>query len=439
MNKAKECAQYFRQQKEWNRCFQLLRRKWESLGKAGGKIVLNDCTPGERRAIGKMMGKVYWEEKVVFSLADFEKMLQMTRFAPITLHELLEEYFGTAIKAKQDVQEEKKQKKADFFQECRACFRAEKEKLVWDWLLHMEMHQSYGYSQLLRELGKDEAAAYKMMQLVGEAVISAQYEAEDIPIAVLAAKVSGNPHYLDRGSTAGNLFMQGLCFGQNKEFPKISAEWKERLLCAGILPDDISSMVTVLGIHLQMAEGLHPGVEEFCQRREALVLTALNLKTAAGAWVSGKRVYVVENEMVFTYLAERLRDDSPALLCTSGQLRNAALDLLQLLVDSGTQIYYSGDMDPEGMGIADRLWQRYPGRIHIWRMSPYDYDKAVSNEAIDDRSLAILKGLKNPQLQHTAEKVLKTQRAAYQENILEELLKDMNQAKEKQKEPPYDS
>lgn len=233
--------------------------------------------------------------------------------------------------------------------------------------------------------------------------------------------------------------MQGLCFGQNKEFPKISAEWKERLLCAGILPDDISSMVTVLGIHLQMAEGLHPGVEEFCQRREALVLTALNLKTAAGAWVSGKRAYVVENEMVFTYLAERLGDDSPALLCTSGQLRNAAFDLLQLLVDSGTQIYYSGDMDPEGMGIADRLWQRYSGRIHIWRMSPYDYDKAVSNEAIDDKSLAMLKGLKNPQLQHTAEKVLKTQRAAYQENILEELLKDMKQVGEKQKEPPYDS
>lgn len=427
MNSREACAQYFKQHKGWERCFALMRKKWESLGRTGGRIVLENCTQEERQAIGRMMGRAYREENVEISLSDFEDMLQTTRFAPTKLHELLEEYFGCAINSNQDKKKEKQKQREEFFGGCMNFFagRQEPESVpVLNWIAGIQDNQRNTYTSLLRESHNEAEAAKKMVCMTGEALIKCLQSTEEIPIAVLAAAVSGNPHYLDRGCTTGNLFMQGLCFLQDKEYPQSSLEWKDRLLCAHILPDDISSMVTVLGIHLQIADRMHPAVEAFCDMREPVVLTALNLKNATGARADGNRAYVVENEMVFTYLADKLRDRNISLLCTSGQLRNCALELLQLLVENDTEIYYSGDMDPEGMGIADRLWQKYPEKIHIWRMYSDDYLKAVSREKIDDRSLAMLRKLKNPTLQDTAIHILKKKKAAYQENILTDLLQD---------------
>lgn len=430
MSSREECAQYFKQNKGWERCFTLMRKKWESLGRTGGKIVLQKITQEERQAIGKMMGRVYWEENVEISLSDFENMLQTTRFAPIMLHELLEEYFGCVIKSNQDKKKEKQQQREEFFGSCMEFFarREEPESVcILNWIAGIQDNQRKTYTFLLREAHSDEEAAKKMVCMTGDALIKSLRSTEDIPLAVLAASVSENPHYLDRGCTTGNLFMQGLCFLQDKEYPQSSLEWKDRLLCAHILPDDISSMVSVLGVHLQIAGTMHPAVEAFCNMREPVVLTALNLKKATGARADGNRAYVVENEMVFTYLADKVRDRNISLLCTSGQLRNCALELLQLLAENDTEIYYSGDMDPEGMGIADRLWQKHPEKTHIWRMSSDDYLKAISREEIDDRSLAMLGKLKNPKLQDTAAHILKKKRAAYQENILMDLLKDILQ------------
>lgn len=428
MNNRKECAAYFKGRGEWKRPFEMFRKKWESLGKTGGKIVLKDSTLKERQAVEKMMGRVYREPEVVIFLTEFEEMLQVTRFAPITLHELLEEYFGCEIRSNQYRKLLKEEKEENFFKSCKAYFENKNEpekKQVLDWILDMEESQSRGYAVLLRELHSCEALALKMMCITGDALIKALQNTEDIPIAVLAAEVSSNPHYLDRGCTTGNFFMQGLCFVEDRDYPHTSSEWKERLLYTHILPDDISSMVTTLGVHLQIGDQVHPAMEEFCRMREPVVMTALNLRRATAAWTKEKRVYIVENEMVFTYLADKVCENSIALMCTSGQLRNAALEMIDLLVKNDTEIYYSGDMDPEGMGIADRLWQRFPERVRIWRMSREDYQKAVSNETIDKRSMSILKSLKNPQLQNTAKDIMKKKQAGYQENILAEFSKDI--------------
>ncbi|MDD2981673.1 MAG: TIGR02679 domain-containing protein [Hespellia sp.] len=100
MNNIKECAAYFKSRSEWKRPFEMFCKKWKSLGKTGGKIVLKDSTSKERLAIGKVMEKVYYEPEVTISLTEFENMLQKTRFAPITLHELLEAYFECEIRSK---------------------------------------------------------------------------------------------------------------------------------------------------------------------------------------------------------------------------------------------------------------------------------------------------------------------------------------------------
>lgn len=428
MNNSKECAKYFQGRREWNRCFEMLRKKWETLGKTGGKIVLKDSTPQERQAIGKMMGRVYQESEVVLALKDFEGMLQRTRFAPISLKELLEAYFGCEIHSNLDRKQEKEEKKREFFKNCKAYFEDKEEsekEYALEWISVMEKTQSRGYAQVIREWQTDETQAWKIVSTIGNALMKAAENEEDIPLAVFAAQISGNPHYLDRGCSSGRLFMQGICLTLGKDYPRFSSEWKERLLNVHILPDDISSMVTTLGLHIQKGVKAHRAVEAFCSMREPVVLTALNLRGATAAWTEEKRIYIVENEMVFTYLADKTRDRQAALMCTSGQLRTAALEIIKLLVENNTEIYYSGDMDPEGMGIADRLWQKYPEKVHIWRMSSEDYKKAISNEEVDSRSIKMLNNLKNPELQNTARSLCRQKYAAYQENILTEFCEDI--------------
>lgn len=93
------------------------------------------------------------------------------------------------------------------------------------------------------------------------------------------------------------------------------------------------------------------------------------------------------NEMVFSYLLKHLEQKNVTLLCTSGQLRSAAVKLIPFLLNSGAEIYYSGDIDPDGIRIADRLWRKYGDRIHVWRMSKEDYTKSLSEEEIGNISM----------------------------------------------------
>lgn len=134
-------------------------------------------------------------------------------------------------------------------------------------------------------------------------------------------------------------------------------QWRELLQCVGIVPDNISSLVHAFGIRLKKQEIWHPAYEAFCRCREPYVLTMENLKGITEVQPVGTCVYIVENEMVFSYLMEQVQGKNVSLLCTSGQPRYAALKLISLIVQSGIPIYYSGGLDPDGIGIADRLWR----------------------------------------------------------------------------------
>ena len=82
-------------------------------------------------------------------------------------------------------------------------------------------------------------------------------------------------------------------------------------------------------------------------------------------------------------------------------------------------------MDPEGIDIADRLWKRFGQVLEIWRMSPEDYRNGLSEERIEEKRMSRLGHVENPVLKETSEQVRKTGLAAYQENILKNLLEDL--------------
>ena len=102
------------------------------------------------------------------------------------------------------------------------------------------------------------------------------------------------------------------------------------------------------------------------------------------------------------------------------------MKLIPFLLDSGAEIYYSGDIDPDGIRIADRLLRKYGDRIHVWWMSGGDYERSLSEEVIGNISMKKLETVANPILRETAGEVRKKKKAGYQENLLTDLLEDMD-------------
>lgn len=423
-----ECAAYLKRNPAYSRCMKELRKKWESYGRAAGSILLKKASEEERRAIGGIVGKVFVDETVKITFQEFERGLQKTRFAPIDMKCVLEDYFESPLYTNQEQKAKVQVEKDVFFNELFAYFEgcAEKTSVVPAWIRELQCRKKFGYQILIKEFARNSKEAELLVRNVGKALIWLEKrDGEENLLAVFAAEVSGNPHYFDRGSTAAQLLTHAVCFWKNFTMPQNAYEWRECMQAVGLVSDSIASMVHVLGVQIETADGLHPAYEAFYHRREPYVLTAENLKSITKVKADGHKVYVVENEMVFLYLAENTRKYNAAILCTSGQLRVAAFQVLAHLAKSGAVIYYSGDLDPEGMDIADRLWQRYGEAVHLWRMNAEDYDKSISEEKLSDRRLAKLDRLKNPILCSTAESVRRERRAGYQENLLEDLLEDI--------------
>lgn len=435
MNNNEACAAYFKENPAYRRCFLEFEKKWKTYGRVTGIITLKHTSEEERRAITRILGKVFYEDTIRFSFVDFEKGLQCTKFAPVNFEEILEAYFGRKMITMQEKQREKEQEKAEFFETMEGYLTecAGSDSVAVSWLQEMLFQKKYGYQTVIKEYGRDKEKAEKLLKTVGRALLlmeNIREMEEEYPLAVFSAEISGNPHYFDQGTTAGKLLVHGMCYVTEEDYPTNAHQWRELLLSNGIVPDNISSIVHIYGLRLQIGGDWHPAYDAFCRRREPCAVTMENILELTEVQPTGDKVYIVENEMVFSYLLKHLEQKNVVLLCTSGQLRSAAVKLMSFLLDSGAEIYYSGDTDPEGIRIADRLWRKYGDRIRVWRMSAEDYVKSLSEEKIGNKSMKKLEAVENPILCETAKEVRKKKRAGYQENILKDLLEDMDRMKE---------
>uniref|UniRef100_UPI004055F700 TIGR02679 family protein n=1 Tax=Agathobacter sp. TaxID=2021311 RepID=UPI004055F700 len=444
----KQCANYLKRNAAYKRCLAELRKKWESYGKVAGTITLKEVSEEERRAISSIVGKMFLGKDIKFTFAEFEQGLQKTRFAPIDMKKVLDAYFGEEILTNREKRSLMKNDKELFL--CNICAKfedkaakadfgcchktsdtllQEQDAIVVLWLRALIRDKKYGYQLLIKEYANDPDKAAVLAENVGNAIFQLENMAgeAEYPLAIFAAQISGNPHFFDRGSVAAQLLMHAIAFWKNCNIPITAYEWRELLQSVGIISDNIASIVHALGVHMETPRGPHPAYEAFCKRKEPFVITSENLKHATGAKAMDNRVYIVENEMVFLHLAENGKEKDITLLCTSGQLRVAAFQLITLFIENGAMIYYSGDLDPEGMHIANRLWQTYGDAVQMWRMSPEDYQVSMSQEVLSEMRLAKLGHISHPTLRQTAECMMDKKRAAYQENLLGRLLGDLFQ------------
>ena len=113
-----ECLQYFRERPVYEKVFQKMRGKYESLGHIGGKVVLTGLSLQDKSQLGGFLQKDYTEnQSVTISAEAFEICLSKSRFSDISLEELLDAYFGKKLTVKKEERRKKQEERDAFFAE----------------------------------------------------------------------------------------------------------------------------------------------------------------------------------------------------------------------------------------------------------------------------------------------------------------------------------
>lgn len=416
----KEALVYFKQP-GFQRLFKGFQKRYISLGRVGGTVTLHSLSEEERDVLeGFFQTDCHHKKSLTVSVEKMEKALLKTRFSGVSFEEILHGYFPEELISKRQ-QEEKRRNQAQ--QHFAQMVEDYKDTKAGQWFLGMIKEKEGAYFLLHQDEEKNTQWALENIPYLLKALeLLPLWNGEKQRLAVFAAAVTGNPHYFDETNKMFRYLLYGICGVCNIPYPKNqNAEVRAELLYqAGILKDDISSNVTCIGIRGYLHSGkIHAGIEGFLKQGEMVQLNLHHMGNLKSVHSVGKIVYVVENPSIFQKLAEETKGEA-CVVCSNGQLRLAVLVLLDLLIESGSQIMYSGDFDPEGLMIAQKLKNRYHGKLQFWHYECKDYSKAKSMEEISEKRLKQLENITCVELQELILHMQKEKLAGYQENIWQE-------------------
>ncbi len=450
---------YFQREPGLCRLLQLMAAKYRSLGRWGGSVTLTSPTEAEREGLAGFFRRDCSRQKsVTVSLERFAEAFKATKFAEVPVLELLSRVTGESLRTKADLMDERELQRQKFFAGLRAQFP---QAYCQRWLDAIA-GKDPGTRGIYPAYEKDPGQLQKHMQAVLRALadleqrrvgpswpdrkfIAGQSKPDQATgagylerLPLFAGRITQDPHGFDPDTEQGRLLLKAFTFlGQRNggDLPGVSESeaLNELYYKFGILRDDILNFVSCTGITAFKDDGVEIAVWQAANRDRVVLNVPLReiikIKTAGAR--SGTKIYMVENSGVFSALLDRFErfvrelTPYPPLICAHGQFKLAGLVLLDRLVESGMTIYYSGDFDPEGLLMAERLCRRYPGHVVPWRYSVQDYQLAQSGTVIPPRRLSQLAGLGSRELRITGEKMLHCRTAGYQEAIIDLLWQDI--------------
>ncbi|WP_425060407.1 hypothetical protein SCACP_11020 [Sporomusa carbonis] len=448
---ANAAAAYFRSQRGFDRLFSLFIKKYQTLGRLAGKVTLTRPSPEEAQSLAAFFRMNYDNKpSITISFAQFAEALEQTRFAGANIITILNAYAQTPVITNQESKTLADTARDKFFarliskygnQPCRT------------WLTAVR-HKAPGTrrAQAAYEQGAPENQSLFTITLNALSQLPDSYER----LPLFAGRITGNPHALDADTPAGRLFLEALKLISHKRCrpdhgqPSLRSpaeEEAELLYSFHLLRDDLQNFVTCSG--LTAFKTFTTGSRELVYWREAWLAGAvLNIPLrelvnlshivpagpqASSPSASRKNVYIVENAGIFSTIIDYFTANSlplPPLLCTHGNFKLASWAAIDRLTAGNCTLYYSGDFDPEGLLMADRLLSRYPNQVKLWRYSLDDYftclKEAGETVEITASRLKKLNSVTSPALADIVQALRSAKRAGYQETLVNELIQDLS-------------
>ncbi len=442
MNLSKEEAQalaYFRGSKVWTRLFRGFREKYQSYGRFAGTVRLSSLSAEEIETLEGFFGKNFHGQKSVsISARAFEKALAASRYADLAPERLLHIFFGEELQGKKEIRAAFRNEQQEILKSvCRDFAGTDAIELLQPILAVVRPEISGEIADLPRERQQDALRQWEETLRLALRICDAlpYREEQTMYLAVFAAKLTGNPHAFDAGTSGGSLLYRlvqvdlarrGIVIRDEKILPAYQRQ--RSFLTVGLLIDDVSNYVMLYGVQAVMrerklragdeySEEKHPGMAGFCAEKDMVQVPLAVMLKWEKLRCPDQQILIVENPSIFAMLCAE-DDGRHAYLCMNGQPRLAALVALDLLAASDTGVSYAGDLDPEGLLIGQKLADYYPGAFQFVGMSAEDYKQSMSRETISDRRLKMLDRITHPQLVGAAELIRKHRRAGYQELLL---------------------
>ncbi|WP_391573492.1 TIGR02679 domain-containing protein [Cohnella sp.] len=244
----------------------------------------------------------------------------------------------------------------------------------------------------------------------------------------------GDPHAFDWKMPAGRLLWYALYDINNKHIKSGQKTANDHLLVSdlmkrryiyrdsGIMADDISSY-----LHVFVPNELYGTTARTWNLSELL---------SRQDWFRPSDLYVLENPSVFSFLVdetihfmetngitkEQIPDNFPALMCTSGQARDAVKYFIYQYTENNSEciIHYSGDFDLPGVQMQMKMEKL--GKVELFRMDSVTYKKHIHsrNLSLSEQDIKILEEMESD-LSRT---MVEERRKVYQEAITKELRED---------------
>ena len=421
-----------------SRLLNLLREKYLQMGYAGGQVILETSTPGERRNIASFLGKPpYPDARVKIKLIDVEKALKYS--FNCALPDVLDAFFpDQPLVTRSERRLAHVQHQAQF----RAALASivtelPEESRVCSWLKHGPHGLEWLFSRYKNAPSEEQEQQLTLVRHIVQVLERLPSPGQPERLALFAQRTSGDPHALDPDRAAGRLFLLALSdLKSGPEHTVLPLQNRTQTLRLynemGLLVDTISSNVAVFNLANAMhVDGSADPLLQAAGKR-VLLLPLRQVLEWQRVVPAGRGMYVFENPQVFEEViaAQEMDTFLPTLICTSGWPSVAALTLLdRLLVESSdNRLFYSGDFDLKGLQIAAYLLARYPGRCLTWRFDVDTYLHALQSDGALARAneLEMLSTL--PDVFAPLVTAIREKKAwVYQEGITQFLVKDITE------------
>ncbi|PLR79071.1 TIGR02679 family protein [Bacillus sp. V3-13] len=414
-----------RKEPGFHKLFVLFREKYRSVGRIGGSVKIADFSELEVESIAGFLAQSpdHLRAKGTVSLKAFEEHLEKTNLEGLSLKELLELYFHKPLISKAEEKSRLADQERDYYDR----MINEHPHLEWWFQKILQKQPDTRFIQALYRQDKEELS--QLFHTVARAYSLLPDEGQFERLPLFSQRVTGNPHAFDRNKPVGKLLLHLLASNQMEEAGQKAFQWtqteqiNELLLNYGLLRDDLWSFVTCRGFTAHQNGQEHPVWKVAAEWGTVMNVPIRELVGLERIMPSiGKTVWVLENSGVCSAIMDEVADQPIA--CTHGQFKAASWIFFDRLVESGCTIHYAGDIDPEGLLMAQRLKNRYPENVKIWRMDPDSYEMAISEERVEDRTNQ-LKSIEDPELKKTADLMIENGCAAYQEGLIEQLIADI--------------
>lgn len=404
---------------EFSEFMQLWKKQYEKYGTCKGSIdlILNDSN---RECMSGLMGKDYYGVDCAhITFQQLQKAISNTKYENCDFNEVLKMYFNHDILTNKNRQEQEQMRIQNIFKHL-----LEQEGKSQQWIHHIYTDHDSVYVRIVQASKENEQKCINTVDVVMKVLNQLpMWQDKKENISIFASLHTKNPHAFDKNTFPYYLLMHGIVYFLKVDFPKTNLEQNEILYRAGLYQDGISNYCSIARLQaLNENYQPHLGWTGFYDSYEALNVNMDNLLHIRSI-VYCDRVYVVENPAVFQALLKMIKKEKIekiGLVCTNGQLNYSAYLLLDILVSSNVETYYSGDMDPEGLLIADKIKQRYPS-IKLWCYDVRHYEISKSKEQAADQRMHMLDALKDETLIRIGKCINENKnRVGYQENMIEE-------------------